>query len=97
MLNATVAAIQPQACRPGKPNAARTARFGIPAPITRAEIAPVESARDFTHAFHVAWSAALTSMTPKTSMSKGEPSRSRQSTFDPVPIRPRTHGRWREA
>jgi hypothetical protein len=71
MLSATVQAIQGQAGAAGKPNTARMARFGIPAPMTSAATAAFESRRDFTHAFQAACRNALASIARKTVRGKG--------------------------
>src|SRR5215216_6295234 len=66
MLKVTVQAIQGQAGPAGRPKAAITARFGNPAPMTRAATAAFESRRDFTHAFQVACRNALAIIARKT-------------------------------
>src|SRR5215212_163138 len=83
MPKVTVQAIQGQAGAAGKPNAAITARFGKPAPMTRQATAAFESRRDFTHAFQVACRNALAIIVTKTVRDKGRatPGRSAQSMF----------------
>src|SRR5688500_5943221 len=77
MLSATVQAIQGHAGAAGQPSAAMTAMLGMPAPMTSAAMAALESRRDFTHAVQTACREALASIAPKTTMSKGEVLRAR--------------------